>query len=411
MFGDHRIPGQPYYHRDIAPAFLQTADSDTISRMLASVLCHKYVTFQRAAQGLWLGAARRTYPAYGQGSQQRHSPCAARPSGGRKTTDGGVAALAKVQTFAADRALPSAVLRPLKCNVFVTQDTSANVPECLPGRARLFVLLLAAMTAHGCGDTGMQPVRLTFSLDSPTLDCGARPASGQLGFYVSGLRMIDEQGAVAAVLLDTTPTQSTGDGVALVSWNGTCAPNSTADANRAAKAIPHAGATAVNNPVVAGRVARARYHALEFELGVPFERNHANPLAAPAPLNVPSMFWTWQTGYKFLRLDIGTDWSFHLGSTGCISESAVRPPEGCGQPNRVTIRLPAEAAFEGATVVDLDTLLADVDTASAASCVDDYGDLALCRRLLARLGIDADTGNCIGDCGSQVLFRYENAGR
>ena len=100
------------------------ADHSFLGGSTTSVLCHKYVTFQRAAQGLWLGAARRTYPAYGQGSQQRHSPCAARPSGGRKTTDGGVAALAKVQTFAADRALPSAVLRPLKCNVFVTQDTS-----------------------------------------------------------------------------------------------------------------------------------------------------------------------------------------------------------------------------------------------------------------------------------------------
>ena len=108
---------------------------------------------------------------------------------------------------------------------------------------------------------------------------------------------------------------------------------------------------------------RAHYQALEFDLGVPFERNHANPLTAPPPLNAASMFWTWQTGYKFLRLDLGTDWSFHLGSTGCVSESAVRPPEACRQPNRATIRLPAAAAFDGVVAVDLDGLLAGIDIA------------------------------------------------
>ena len=30
----------------------------------SSVLCHKYATFQRAAQGLWQGAARSQYRAY-----------------------------------------------------------------------------------------------------------------------------------------------------------------------------------------------------------------------------------------------------------------------------------------------------------------------------------------------------------
>ena len=279
-----------------------------------------------------------------------------------------------------------------------------SVRAHFPGPSGLCVLLLAALAAQGCGDTGTQPVRLEFSLNSSLLACVGGPASGQLGFYVSGLRLVDGHGAAIPVRLDALPTQSKGDGIALVSWNGRCAPSSNADAN------PDADAAAMTDPVVTGRVPRGHYDTIEFELGVPFERNHANPLTAPAPLNVPSMFWTWQSGYKFLRLDIGSDWSFHLGSTGCVSESAVRPPRVCEQPNLATIRLPAAAAFGGVVAVDLDTLLADFDIAAADNCVDAYGNLEICRRLLTRLGIDVDTGRCSGDCGRQALFRYDNAG-
>lgn len=262
-------------------------------------------------------------------------------------------------------------------------------------------MVLGLLMAHGCGEAPTQPVRLEFRLDSSMLACGGGFATGQLGFYLSGLRMVDEQGAAIPVLLDATSTQSGGDGVALVAWEGDCSPSPGA--------APHAEAGAGNVRAVTGRAAGAAYRAVEFELGVPFERNHANPLTAPPPLDVASMFWTWQTGYKFLRLDVGTDWSFHLGSTGCIPESAVRPPEACRWPNRATIRLPVAAALDGVVVVDLDDLLAGLDTAVAENCVEAYGGREECRRLLTRLGIDADTGLCADDCRRQTLFRYEPA--
>ena len=252
--------------------------------------------------------------------------------------------------------------------------------------------------AHGCGESATEPVRLEFRLESSLPLCAAGTASGQLRFYVSDLRLIDAHGAASAVQLDATPAQSQADGVALVTWMGNCGQ------------APGAQADAMANPAVTGRVASAAYQAVEFELGAPFELNHANPLTAPPPLNVASMFWTWQTGYKFLRLDVGTDWSFHLGSTGCLSESAVRPPKACGRPNRATIRLPAAAAFKGVAVVDLDNLLAGLDLAATENCVDAYREREECRRLLNKLGIDAESGRCIGECGRQSLFRYEPAG-
>ena len=226
---------------------------------------------------------------------------------------------------------------------------------------------------------------------SPDTGCNGIPEPGQLRFYVSNLRLIEANGAAVPVSLDETPAQSASDGIALVSWPGGCAPD---PAKR-------------RDPAVSGQVAPAEYEAVEFELGVPFERNHGNPLTAPPPLNVPTMFWTWQSGHKFLRLDIGTQWSFHLGSTGCFSASAVRPPGHCAQPNLATIRLPAAAARNGAVVVDLEALLEGIDIATADNCVDNYGEAEHCRGLLTRLGLDAGPGRCHRACRLQQLFRFE----
>ena len=262
----------------------------------------------------------------------------------------------------------------------------------IAGCAPLCAVLLVAAIATGCGTQSTDPVRLSFSLNSSlATGCHGIPEPGQLRFYLSNIRMIDAQGAAAPVLLDATASQSASEGIALVSWDGSCAPDTAVQ----------------DDPLVSGTVAGGQYEAIEFELGVPFDRNHANPLAAPPPLNVASMFWTWQTGYKFLRLDVGTDWSFHLGSTGCVSESAVRPPEVCRQPNRSTIRLPAAVAFDSVVVVDLDGLLAGLDIAVAENCVEAYGEREDCRQLLTKLGLDADTGQCTDDCGRQTFLRYE----
>ena len=270
-----------------------------------------------------------------------------------------------------------------------TMHAAATARARIAGCAPLCAVLLIAAVATGCGTQSTDPVRLNFSLNSSlAAGCHGIPEPGQLRFYLSNIRMIDAQGAAAPVLLDATANQSASEGIAFVSWDGSCVQD---------------------DPLVSGTVAGGQYEVIEFELGVPFDRNHANPLAAPRPLNVASMFWTWQTGYKFLRLDVGTDWSFHLGSTGCVSASAVRPPEVCRQPNRATIHLPAAAAFDGVVVVNLDGLLAGLDIAVAENCVEAYGEREDCRQLLTRLGLDADTGLCADECARQSFFRYEPA--
>ena len=254
-----------------------------------------------------------------------------------------------------------------------------------------WLLAAAAITVvGGCGNPFVEPVQFAFQvLPSRLADCDYGDA--ELRFYVSDLAMIDTTGAAVPVRLDAASrwqNQST----ALISLATGCA-ETVASANR----------------TVSGSVARGRYDALEFSLGVSFEHNHVNPMKAAPPLNVPSMFWTWQTGYKFLRLDLGNRWSFHLGSTGCVSDSVMRPPrQACRQPNVARIRLEGGVDRGGTVLVDLDALLAGIDPADAGNCVARYRERGECRRLLATLGLDADTGHCIDDCADQSVFRFDS---
>lgn len=109
-----------------------------------------------------------------------------------------------------------------------------------------------------------------------------------------------------------------------------------------------------------------------FELGVPFHLNHNNPLTAQAPLNVSEMFWSWQLGHKFFRLDTQDGFSFHLGSTGCKSASRLRPATApCSYPNK--FKFEVKNYQPGRPILfDLDALLAGVN--QEQSCMSDQAN-------------------------------------
>ena len=204
-----------------------------------------------------------------------------------------------------------------------------------------------------------------------------------LRFFVSDLMMVEADGSAAHVRLAVAPPYQN-EQTALVSL--------------AASAEPA-------NATIHGTVPSGDYVHMEFLLGIPFARNHGNPLHAEPPLDRPAMFWAWQSGHKFLRLDLGNAWSFHLGSTGCLSASAVRPPQSeCRHPNLARIRLPAFVATNGHVNVDLGALTAAVNPTRDASCMGSYAKDDACRRVLAELGLDAQTGRCADDCRAQRVF-------
>ncbi|MDG1816898.1 MAG: metallo-mystery pair system four-Cys motif protein [Glaciecola sp.] len=140
----------------------------------------------------------------------------------------------------------------------------------------------------------------------------------------------------------------------------------------------------------------ADYQAIRFSLGVPFEQNHLNPLTQPSPLNVSSMFWVWQTGHKFARIEMKSesdDWLFHLGSTGCRSASVMRAPNNtCLYPNLFTMEVALGSSNK--IVFDLEILLEKLDLSMEASCQSEQ-DNKVCQKLFSYLNQESE----------QVVFR------
>lgn len=130
--------------------------------------------------------------------------------------------------------------------------------------------------------------------------------------------------------------------------------------------------------------------AIKFTLGVPFALNHLNPLTQKSPLNDSSMFWVWQMGHKFLRLEIANEndnWLFHLGSTGCKAASAMRAPEDeCLYPNRISVELPINKKDRGIIAFDLAALLVGLTATDENSC-QSANENPNCQLLFKNLGL------------------------
>jgi len=143
---------------------------------------------------------------------------------------------------------------------------------------------------------------------------------------------------------------------------------------------------------------------IRFTLGLPFSLNHLNPLTQPSPLNVSSMFWVWQGGHKFMRIELvspADNWLFHLGSTGCRASSPIRAPKNeCLQPNRILMSMPFPHNSNNITL-DLAVLLNDLHLTKNHSCQSSPKNKH-CKKLFKNLGIATKQYQQITD---QMLFK------
>jgi uncharacterized repeat protein (TIGR04052 family) len=123
-------------------------------------------------------------------------------------------------------------------------------------------------------------------------------------------------------------------------------------------------------------------------------------------LNRGDLFWTWQSGYKFLRLDVRAqdrEHAFHLGSTGCSSASALRPPsQPCAQPNVVKVELRGFDPLTQPVVFNVSELVAALADAEQ-TCTGDFTSPA-CSAAFQITGLDPVSGRCEGVCRQQRLF-------
>lgn len=153
------------------------------------------------------------------------------------------------------------------------------------------------------------------------------------------------------------------------------------------------------NTTLRGTLPDGDYVGLEFEIGVPFDRNHLDPALAPSPLNVSGMFWNWRGGYKFIKIefapvDTAADtaaWTVHLGSTGCqSSDKTVAPAAACANPNVVHVSLPAFDFKTSTVIIDPAPVVAGANLTTnvpdtSAGCMSSPKDPD-CNTVLPRLG-------------------------
>jgi len=111
-------------------------------------------------------------------------------------------------------------------------------------------------------------------------------------FYVSNLALINDDG-------DAIPLELSQDG----KWQY----QNTALLDFEDGSSSCDNGTAEINTTVAGTIPAGDYQSLQFTLGVPPNLNHDDAAIAPSPLNLTSMWWNWQGGYKFLRVDLETE--------------------------------------------------------------------------------------------------------
>jgi uncharacterized repeat protein (TIGR04052 family) len=204
---------------------------------------------------------------------------------------------------------------------------------------------------------------------------GATATLHSLKFYVHAIELIDEHGKPHPFrFAAAAPWQS--ESVALIDLAG----DSTTPRHAAVQGTVEGGA--------------AKYSGIRLTVGVPFELNHSNPLTAAPPLDRGEMFWSWQSGHKFLRADLAVashEWAFHLGSAACSSASALRPPaQPCAQPNAMRIELKGDP-LSGVVRLQLQTLIAAAQAANYVVCTGDYLVEPACKEAYAATGLQPGT--------------------
>jgi uncharacterized repeat protein (TIGR04052 family) len=240
------------------------------------------------------------------------------------------------------------------------------------------VLLSVSLLVSACAEPPAQlniPFAAEFRGVAVECDAGNDVTLSDLRFYVFDVHLRDSAGKMQQLRLSNDDSWQR-DGVALLDLEDgqyNCL-----------------NGTAAINDVLRGSIAAADYRGLTFTLGVPFERNHSDPLRAAAPLDDPAMHWHWRGGYKFLRAGLGTatdGFWLHLGSTGC--EGTLQNITGCHAPNRVTVALENFVPGRDIVVVDLGELLTDAELAdgTASDCSSGPAERH-CETAFRALGLD-----------------------
>ena len=229
-------------------------------------------------------------------------------------------------------------------------------------------------------------------------DAGAQVYRPSLArFYVYDVRLVDSAGSdVAVTLSDDGAWQLSDAGVVMINGEngGSCAG-------------PR------GNLEVVGALPPGAYHGLKFRVGLPEHLNHLLVDALPSPLNQSAMYWSWTSGYRFLRVE-GFDSKLaglpggllHLGATACALNVSGDPTQGasCTYPNSFEVAFSSFEPETNTVVFDIGTLFKDTDLAVNAGgvvgCMSALDDPE-CPPIFRKLGLPY--GEALPDGGLLVV--------
>lgn len=265
-----------------------------------------------------------------------------------------------------------------------------------PGRWLKFVVgcglgVMCAFLVAGCGEDGAEgptttrvEIRFDARVNGAEFECGV--SYGGLGvndealafsdmrFFVHDLVLLGPNGEEAPVTLIEDGVWQR-DGVALLDFEDGC----------------ENGTTQVNHSVL-GEAPEGEWTGLRFSVGVPPSLNSSETVleGRGSPLNLSAMFWSWRSGYKYVRLDTDSPFfRFHLGAVGCDDEFQ------CDEVNIPTFTIDGLDINTDAVALDIGELLADSDLSqntegTAPGCMGESSD-ADCTPIFARFGLGQAT--------------------
>lgn len=206
---------------------------------------------------------------------------------------------------------------------------------------------------------------------------GTRFTPTDFRLYVHGFEVVNSDGTTEALTLDSNTYQN--GGVALLDFSDGAGCDD--------------GAGGLNTTLTFTGRQPSGVVRLRFRIGVPQALNHLNSSIARSPLNLSSMFWGWQAGYKFIRLEGRTaglpqGFLFHLGSMNC-SGDAIAGTRTCAEANVPTIEVQGDLNA-GRITFDVAAILAgvnvDQDAGGSPGCMSDRNDPE-CPLIFSRLGL------------------------
>jgi uncharacterized repeat protein (TIGR04052 family) len=258
------------------------------------------------------------------------------------------------------------------------------------------VLLLAALAACGDDSTGpAQPLDVTVEfaavVNGAPFQCGQTYAGvgssntdvilTDFRLYVSAVELIDASGEAYPLELEQDGLWQRENLTLLDFEDGTSSCGN---------------GTAGTNTSVRGTAPAGDYTGLRFTLGVPESLNHGDQTTAAPPLDLTALFWSWNGGYKFARMDHTSaaqpnGWNVHLGSTGCTpSGDPTVPATSCANPHRPTITFDVYDWELNEIVADFGALVADSDltqNTNQLGCMSFPGDPD-CPAVMNNFGLD-----------------------